>query len=99
MTSEPGNERPSRTFVVDRREGRMLVLVGDDATAVDVPASRVPKSCRGEGSVLRVPLDDDGVPLWSESVRDHPEEKRRRADLANREKRLRSSDPGGDIVL
>lgn len=89
----------SRVYVVDRREGRMLVLVDDDDASVDVVASRLPKACRGEGAVLRVPLDAAGNPVWADARRDRPEEERRLADLARRAARLRRSDPGGDVVL
>lgn len=96
MTGAPES---SRIYVVDRREGRMLVLVDDDDATVDVPADRLPKACRREGAVLRVPVDAAGDPLWSDARRDRAEEARRLADLARRAERLRRSDPGGDVVL
>ncbi len=89
----------SRVFVVDRREGNTLVVVGDDDRAIDVPAAHVPKSCRVEGAVLRIPLDQDGVPRWEDARRDRAEERQRIADLSQRAEKLRRSDPGGDIVL
>ena len=89
----------SRIYVVDRREGRMLVLIDDDDASVDVAASRLPKECRAEGAVLRVPLDAAGAPAWTDASRDRAEEELRIADLAKRAQRLLSSDPGGDVVL
>ena len=86
-------------FVVDRREGRMLVLVADDETTLDVPASRLPRACRAEGAVLRVTRDAAGEPAWEDATRDRAEEARRLADLKRRAERLRRSDPGGDVVL
>ena len=96
MTTPPES---SRIYVVDRREGRMLVLVDDDDASVDVEASRLPKQCRSEGAVLRIPLDAAGDPAWAEASRDRAEEQRRLADLARRAERLLRSDPGGDIIL
>ena len=100
---EPPDTAPSRarwrTFVVDRREGAVLVLVDDAERTTDIPGSRVPKSCRVEGAVLRVPLDAGGEAVWEKARRDRVEERRRIAELEDRIKRLRRSDPGGDIVL
>lgn len=96
MTNPP---ETSRIYVVDRREGRMLVLVDDGDVALDLAASRLPRGCRSEGAVLRVPLDAGGNPLWAEARRDRAEEARRVADLTKRAERLRRRDPGGDVVL
>ena len=97
----PRDRGPSRTklFVVDRREEGLLVVVDDENVSMDVEAGRLPKSCRAEGAVLRVPLDDDGVPMWEDARRNRAEERRRIAELSKRVERLRRSDPGGDIVL
>ena len=86
-------------FVVDRREGRTIIVITEDARDIELPASRLPKSCRMEGAVLRVPRDAHGQPAWENAVRDHEEEARRLADLRARVARLRRSDPGGDVVL
>jgi len=78
----------------------MLVVIADDGDEqVDVVADELPRACRAEGAVLRVPLDSGAVPRWGEAVRDRDEEARRLADLAKRAERLRRSDPGGDVVL
>ncbi len=90
---------PTRIYVVDRREGRTLVLVDDSDAVVEVPGTDLPKNCRSEGAVLRIPLDQDGQPRWADARRDRAEERRRLEDLARRTERLRRRDPGGDIVL
>ena len=77
----------------------MLVLVSDDESTIDVQASRLPKGCRAEGAVLRVPLDAGDNPVWAEALRDPEEEERRLDDLRKRAERLRRSDPGGDVNL
>lgn len=104
MTSEnPRGSGPpeasSRLFVVDRREGSLLVMVDDDDRSVNVEATIVSKACRREGAVLRVPTAPDGAPEWARAKPDRLEERRRIAELAARVKRLRRSDPGGDIAL
>jgi len=86
-------------FVIDRREENTLVIVSDDDRSIDVPVTHVPKSCRAEGAVLRVPIGTDGVPQWEKAKRDRAEERRRLAELRKRTDRLRRSDPGGDVVL
>ncbi len=94
------NEAPqSRIYVVDRREAGMLVMVDDDDRPVDIAATHLPKACRAEGAVVRVPIGEDGAPAWGQAKRDRAEERRRLAEMAKRVKRLRRSDPGGDIVL
>lgn len=90
---------PSRLFVVDRREGDTLVMIDDEGRTIDVPSARLPKPCRAEGAVVRVAADGEGGLLWETARRDRAEERRRIAELAGRARRLRRSDPGGDIVL
>jgi hypothetical protein len=89
----------TRIYVVDRREGDVLVMVDDDDHAVDVSRRTLPKTCRAEGAVLRVPLDTDGSPIWANARRDRIEERRRLSELSKRLERLRRADPGGDVVL
>ena len=109
-TSTPGTDQPANraghagefsvaTFVVDRREGDVLVVTDERGHATDVAASALPKAARAEGAVLRVPLDEYGAPEWGDAVRDRTEERRRRADIARRQDALRRSDPGGDVEL
>src|SRR5437773_899139 len=50
-------------YAVDRLEGQMAVLVGDDETTVDLPRRNLPARVR-EGTVLRVELGADGRPDW-----------------------------------
>ena len=87
------------TFVVDRREGDVVVVTDERGHVTDIAASALPKSARVEGAVLRVPLDEYGAPQWGDAVRDRTEERRRRADLARRQEALRRTDPGGDVEL
>ena len=96
---EPEDAGAVRIYVVDRREGATIVMIGDDDRSVDVDAARLPRTCRAEGAVLRVPLGKNGIPVWEDARRDRAEERRRIAEIAKRVKRLRQSDPGGDIVL
>ena len=98
-SAQPPEEPRSTLFVVDRREGAIVVLVDDDDRSIDVHAARLPRACRSEGAVIRVPLAPDGSPDWGRAKRDRQEERRRIAELAARVKRLQRSDPGGDIVL
>jgi hypothetical protein len=90
---------PSKVFVVDRREGKIVVLVDDDGNTTDVEAAKLPPRCRREGTVLRVPLGARSVPLWSKAVSDPAEKKRRLAEASTRLERLRRKDPGGDVTL
>ena len=87
-----------RIWVVDRVEGGVAVLVGDDdQETLDVPLSVLPPGSR-EGSVLRVG-ESAGEPLWTSAVLDEELrlERLRQAEAALDE--LRKRDPGGDIVL
>ena len=106
----PGGQRPARKksarsaavtgmFAVDRKEGDVIVVVDEKGRATDVPSVRLPARARGEGAVLRVPLDSAGTPRWEDAVRDRGEERRRRAMMAARIERLKRSDPGGDVEL
>lgn len=94
-----GSQAGGALFVVDRKERRMLVLVSDGGQLLDVEAALLPKECRAEGAVLRVPLDANGKPDWNAAIRDRDEEKRRIADAAERLARLKRGDSGGDVRL
>ena len=92
------NGAPAETWVVDRVEGPVAVLVrdGDERTA-EVPVRNLPAGCRA-GAVLRVP-EADGRPDWAAAILD---EEARLARLREAEEvlaRLRRRDPGGDIRL
>lgn len=87
-----------RTWVVDRIEGEVAVLVADDDQEIlDMPLNVLPRGLR-EGAVLKVP-ESKGHPLWGSAMLD--EELRlkrlRQAETALHE--LKKRDPGGDIVL
>jgi hypothetical protein len=86
-------------FVVDRKEGDVIVVVDGAGRAMDVPSARLRPQARAEGAVLRVPIDTNGTPQWESAVRDRAEERRRRAMMAARIKRLKRTDPGGDVKL
>ena len=85
-------------YAVDRLEGPMAVLVGDDETTVDLPRSNLPARVR-EGSVLRVELGADGRPDWASAKIDDQERERRLKAAQERLDRMSESDPGGDITL
>ena len=85
-------------YAVDRLEGQMAVLVGDDETTVDLPRRNLPARVR-EGSVLRVALGADGRPDWSSAKIDDQERERRLKAAQERLDRMSESDPGGDITL
>ena len=88
----------TRRFVVDRREGSVVVLVTDTGEQHDVPAAELPRSCRAEGAVLDVPLD--GATLrWRDARRNRIEERGRLREAGERIARLRRRDPGGDVSL
>ncbi len=53
----------------------------------------------GEGSVLNVPLDGAGSLNWSSAVIDEAERERRLNITRETLRRLRQSDPGGDLTL
>lgn len=88
-----------KLFVVDRREGKVVVVVDDAGEATDVSAALLPRDCRAEGVVLRIPVSANGAPDWSSARRDREEERRRVADAARRIKKLGRSDAGGDVEL
>ena len=91
-------ERGSRFFAVDRFEGKIVVLTGDDGTSHDLPRSGLPKPLR-EGDVLAVPVDERGTPDWRAATLDEAERSRRIAASKDRLDRLRSRDLGGDVRL
>jgi hypothetical protein len=48
--------------------------------------------------MVRVPLQA-GVPVWAKVTRDAAEEARLRTEMEARTRRLRRTDPGGDLDL
>jgi hypothetical protein len=85
-------------FAVDRIEGSIAVLIGADRAQHDVPRKQLPKGT-GEGSVLDVPLDAGGQPVWAGARLDAAERERRLARARAMLEELKKGDPGGDIVL
>lgn len=85
-------------YAVDRLEGKIAVLVGDDERTVEAPRSGLPSLVR-EGSVLRVDLSSDGKPDWSTATIDDKERERRLKAAQEQLKRMSEGDPGGDIAL
>lgn len=89
---------PSRIFVVDRFEGRSVVLVPDEGdTDVVMPRKQLTIPVE-EGTVLRVPLKD-GMPDWKHVRSDPAERARRLGEMRRRTDRLLADDPGGDLDL
>lgn len=86
-------------LTVDRREGKLFLLMGEDGKSFDVSAKELPPECKKEGAVLDVPVGPESQPLWRRAVRNHAEEARLLRDAASRLERLRRTDPGGDVDL
>lgn len=85
-------------YAVDRIEGDVAVVVGDDEATYDVKREVLPKRIR-EGTILRVRAGADGRPDWSSAEVDKDEEQRRRKEARETLDELKRSDPGGDITL
>jgi len=94
------NEPPTAIrVVVDRKEGKVAVLVADDGRSFDVPATDLPSSCRAEGAVLDVPVPSSQTPEWAKAKRNRNEEHKRQQQAAEILENLKKRDPGGDIEL
>jgi hypothetical protein len=89
---------PEAFYAVDRIEGAIAVLVGDDAATTDLERSALPARIK-EGTVIRVSLGSDGQPDWSTAEIDEKERSRRLKTAQERLKKLSENDPGGDIML
>ncbi|HEU5261950.1 MAG TPA: DUF3006 domain-containing protein [Gemmatimonadales bacterium] len=85
-------------YVIDRLEGRIAVIVGDDGRTFDVPKGRLPPGSR-EGMVLRLETEGGRAPDWSRAVIDDAERARRVQRAREMLRNLEESDPGGDITL
>ena len=87
-----------RTWVVDRIEGEVAVLVADDDQEIlDMPLNVLPRGLR-EGAVLRV-TEINGHPLWVSATVDEESRLRRLREAETALDELKNRDPGGDIVL
>ena len=87
------------TWVVDRVEGDTVVLV-EDGTGRTLEVSRSLISVGvDEGTVLRVPVTEEGGPDWGSAEPDAELRERRLAEARDVLERLKKRDPGGDVVL
>ena len=85
-------------YVVDRIEGTVAVVVGDDGGTFDVPRRALPKGSR-EGTVLRIDAAAGEAPDWAEAAVDEAERGRRLEQARETVRRLSETDPGGDVEL
>jgi Ethanolamine utilization protein EutJ (predicted chaperonin) len=88
----------TEVFVVDRVEGPIMIVIANDGAAREVARTTLPADI-GEGAVLRVPLDEDGVPLWACAERARDLEEGLLREGRDRLDELKKRDPGGDVVL
>ena len=86
-------------WVVDRIEGDTVVLVEDETgRTLEVSRSLISVSV-DEGTVLRVPITEEGGPDWSLAERDEELRRRRLSEAQDILQELKTRDPGGDVVL
>lgn len=85
-------------YVIDRIEGRIAVLIGDDGQTYQVPLDQLPRGI-AEDVVLRVSSGAGGQPDWKRAVSDAAERNRRIARSREIYDELRKQDPGGDVRL
>ena len=86
-------------WVVDRIEGDTAVLIQDGTgRTLDVARSLISVSVT-EGTVLRVPITEEGGPDWGSAELDEELRQRRLAEARNILEELKTRDPGGDVVL
>lgn len=97
-TERGGRAGGERTYVVDRIEDDLAVLVADEGGQITVPRDRLPRGAR-EGAVLRVPRDEHGRPDWASARLDPAEAARRRREAEETLRKLGRRDPGGDVDL
>ncbi len=91
------NQHGGRRYVVDRFEGKVAVLEGDEGM-IEVAGRALPEGCK-EGDVLLV-LERSGAEpeRWRFCV-DQEATNQSRAEAAKILDELRDRDPGGDISL
>lgn len=85
-------------YAVDRIEGDLVVMVRDSGEETSVPRGSLPSAIR-EGTVLRVPVGESGLPQWDAARVDEAETERRLREARELLRELRKRDPGGDIEL
>jgi hypothetical protein len=88
----------SETWVVDRFEAQVAVLVSDSGDVVETERSLLPPGSR-VGAVLRVARGADGDIEWAGAVVDEEATRERLAESKAILEELRKRDPGGDIAL
>lgn len=86
------------TWVVDRFEGDVVVLVSDAGQVAQTERVALPHSAK-EGTVLRVPRGQGGTIRWSEACVDDEATEERLAEAERVLRELRKRDPGGDVAL
>ena len=86
-------------WVVDRIEGDTVVLVEDESgRTLEVERTLISVSV-AEGTVLRVPITQEGGPDWGSAEPDEELRERRLAEARAILEELKTRDPGGDVVL
>ncbi|NIW37535.1 MAG: DUF3006 family protein [Gemmatimonadetes bacterium] len=80
-------------YTVDRLKDHHAVVVSDEGELVDLDRDELPEDAE-EGSVLVVPVGDDGEPDWSAARLDEEERERRRRASQEILDRLRGREPG-----
>jgi hypothetical protein len=88
----------SETWVVDRFEAGLAVLVSDTGQITQAERTTLPHGAK-EGTVLQVPRGEDGTIRWSEAWVDDETTKERLAEAERVLEELRKRDPGGDVAL
>lgn len=87
-----------KTYVVDRIEGELVVLIEDESgDKVNLDSWELPAV--DEGTVLAVELDGNGKPKWGSATMLAQETKRRAAEANKLLENLKKRDPGGDIKI
>ncbi len=90
---------PQGIWVVDRVEGDTAVLVEDETRrTLEVARSLISVSV-DEGTVLRVPATEEGEPDWGLAKPDEELRRRRLDEAQDILEKLKTRDPGGDVVL
>lgn len=85
-------------FVIDRFEGSTAVIVADDGREFEAPRRALPEDV-GEGTVLRLNLENPLAGDWSAAAVDEAEQARRSRQARKTLDRMKRSDPGGNVEL
>jgi hypothetical protein len=87
-----------KIYVVDRLEGDVAVLIGDDSRVAEVRRSDLPVEV-AEGDCLSVPVAAEGSEAWGRARVDEELREQRMRDGQAALDELKTRDPGGDVVL